>query len=212
MCIRPCMTTTLSRSRKGYTLVEILVVIAIIAVMAAVAYPIIMRQMESGNVAKAKSAARDLDTAIDTYAKDNSNMLPLPDGVTADPDADGALNTMTDSNFVQILMGAQDGVNNPRGKRYFEAPTANSAGEYGIVFGTDANGDAAIEGLADPWGRGYFVMLDYDADGIVNPNSIDGSFEDREVQALSAVLSLGPEEVDDGAGNLSYPKPVVSWK
>jgi type IV pilus assembly protein PilA len=55
----------------GFTLVEILVVMAIAALLAALAIPALFRQSDKARDASAKTAARTAQTAIESYATDH---------------------------------------------------------------------------------------------------------------------------------------------
>ena len=76
--------TALDRSRghcrrrtAGFTLVELLVVIAIIAVLAALAFPTLSKMSAGSSLTKAVSNFRGLGGVIMTYAADNNQSLPL---------------------------------------------------------------------------------------------------------------------------------------
>lgn len=63
-------------NRKAFTLVEIMIVVAIIALLAAIAIPNLLRAKISANDALAKSTLRALSTASETYSTSNAGSYP----------------------------------------------------------------------------------------------------------------------------------------
>ncbi len=55
------------KSRRGFTLVEIMIVVAIIALLAAIAIPNLLRARHNANEAASISAMRSLSTAMESY-------------------------------------------------------------------------------------------------------------------------------------------------
>jgi type IV pilus assembly protein PilA len=62
-----------AQDEKGFTLIELLVVILIIGILAAIALPAFLNQREKAQDSEAKSGARTVQTAMETYYTDNQN-------------------------------------------------------------------------------------------------------------------------------------------
>lgn len=65
-----------NRYSRGFTLVELLVVIVIIAVLAALAFPVSMRMRDSAHAANCASNLRQMGNKLLMYASDNNQQLP----------------------------------------------------------------------------------------------------------------------------------------
>jgi len=122
--------TTRRRSLTGFTLVEIMVVIAVIIVIASIGVPGIMRQRVNANEAAAVAALKTLSAASVTYRATHSS---YPGSLTDlyDPEEaqyiDSTLASGTRQGYNFTLSGDEDGFNataipakpNITGTRYF---------------------------------------------------------------------------------------------
>jgi len=67
----------IQKKRQGFTLIELLVVIAIIAILASILFPVFSRAREKAREANCKSNLRQIGLAIQMYASDWDDLLPL---------------------------------------------------------------------------------------------------------------------------------------
>lgn len=75
-----------TQDEKGFTLIELLVVILIIGILAAIAIPSFLSQKDKAGDAAAKSYARNMQTAQETYFTDNNTYAnALADLQTIEP-------------------------------------------------------------------------------------------------------------------------------
>src|SRR5436309_11435063 len=66
------MNTSAAKSHKGFTLVEIMIVVAIIALLAAIAVPGFLRARKRSQASKILNDLRMIDSAVDQYAIETS--------------------------------------------------------------------------------------------------------------------------------------------
>jgi prepilin-type N-terminal cleavage/methylation domain-containing protein len=118
----------MKKRKKGFTLIELMIVIAIIAILAAVLVPNFMRAREASRLTACKSNLKSLSTSMETYSNDWDGMYPGgTDGGTITEAGDHRNTTATPAGAVSFR---RDYV----GKR-MACPTARST-DYRIAIGT----------------------------------------------------------------------------
>ena len=73
----------LKRVKKGFTLIELMVVVLIIAILAALIVPRVIQRQEDAKRAKAAADISELDSCIQTYKLDNDNFPTSEEGLQA---------------------------------------------------------------------------------------------------------------------------------
>jgi len=115
--------------KKGFTILELLIVIAVISILVGIALPRFKGLQDEGNIVKAKGELRMLQTAVESYYIHNNNTLPatLSAVTTAVPQI--APSTLPTDPFGGVAYGY------------------NKTGAWFAVFsaGPSLNGSAAID-------------------------------------------------------------------
>lgn len=106
-------------SRKGFTLIELMIVIAIIAILAAILVPNFIRARAQGQLTSCKSNLKNIGTALEMYATDNLGRYP-------DASAAGSKLTTADGGQQAYLK---------------TIPTCPSAGEVTYMYAVHSNPD-----------------------------------------------------------------------
>jgi type IV pilus assembly protein PilA len=90
-----------SASESGFTLVELLVVMLILGLLAAIAIPSFFNQRDKARDADAKAGVRTAQTAIETYATDNQGAYTGADAAALQ----GIENTLNDVTLSSVTPG-----------------------------------------------------------------------------------------------------------
>lgn len=119
--------------KKGFTIIELLIVITVIAILVGIALPRFRGMQDEGNINKAKAELRTLQTAIESYYIHNANTYPtaLSSLTSATPNIIGA----------SLPTDPFNGTSN-----YGYATDGASPVKYYVIYsvGTGGNGSASV--------------------------------------------------------------------
>lgn len=121
----------ISRSKKlrGFTLIEIMVVVAIIAILGAAVVPLILDRPEQARQVKAKQDIQSIAAALDLYRLDNFNYPSTDQGLEAlveKPTGDPEPVNWKDSGYLKKVP------KDPWGRQYIYL-SPGETGEFDIV-------------------------------------------------------------------------------
>jgi len=150
------------RSNKGFTLIELMIVVVIIGILAAIAIPNFMGMTNRAKVAQVKSSMHTVQVTAEDFATRNNGQYPNNAAATT---ADGALT------FANLLPGGAM----PNNPFTGAATTLDWSNALGTAPGTDAAGGISLNVVQTVAGGAFDA---YDITG-----------EDDQGAALSLVLT-----------------------
>ena len=185
------MKITLSpRSAKGFTLIELIIVIAILATLAGIAYPTYMSIQENAGRTAAKKVCTDIVSAVESFKQDNNGMLPYNTDMVEPDDDDQMYLTTTageDADLIKVLTNREDDdaerrLNSTR-DIYLRSDEQDQPREGLYV---NATGEISFY---DPWGSPYYIVLCEEDSGAKDP------FTTRRYRGKNClVYSTGPDQ------------------
>ncbi len=194
---------TKMKNKKGFTLIEMVVVLAVIAILSAILAPTLTRYIESARIHRAQNDVKVIASAIAVFNSDVGewpiwksgsamqsassavNMLAGPGTTPAASDTTnwvGALALIAGGDSTKVSLSGQLNANTPgypitgNGRRQWKGPylsTASGAQEIGT----------------DPWGNRYLVVVK--------------SLQPGAAATASYALSAGPNEMIETAFGLT---------
>lgn len=192
------------KTLKGFTLIEILLAITIIAVIASLAMPAFRAATESSKKAEAAAVISTLKMALTQYRAEYGDW---PQAIQSFTNSAGDIILGFDAGenqwgeLYRCLAG-----NNPRKLMFGEFQQKIFSSSTGEPFiGNETNSDN-VKNLIDPWNRPYKLVLDHNGDYKVNvPNLQNPTPEMIDVVTTIAIWST--------AANSDLPtKYIGTWK
>ena len=171
------------KSSRAFTLIELLIVIAIIGILMSLLFPAVNAAIDSARKAQAKNDVTQIATAVTAYETEYGKLPPT--------------GTTVSGTLLQALVGVTTN-GNPRKIVFIEVNAAKKG-----KSGTNATG------FVDPWGSAYQIAMDDNYDNTI-PSAGAGSPYNTTVSQLRkkvAVWNAPPGNNDSQKKR----RAVTSW-
>lgn len=130
----------------GFTLVEVIVVAGIIAILAGILVPLILKEIDEARITRAHADIRSMSASILIFRKDTGKW----------PNMDGACNPLATFVYGDGALPAglaAQGYDQTTSVSLDDYLTTDAAGCYGVRW----KGPYLAHTAADPWGNAYFI-------------------------------------------------------
>ncbi len=162
----------LSRTPKGFTLIELIIVIGILAVLSSIAYPTYMSISENAKRTAAEKVCVDIATGVERYAQDNNGALPY-DSSMVQPDAEDQIVLQSaggkDARLIEILTNREmddDNRLNTSRDVYLRSDEKQDGANRDGLYVDEATNEVS---LYDIWGEPYHIILCEEQEGCADP-------------------------------------------
>ncbi|MBU8870732.1 MAG: type II secretion system protein GspG [Gemmatimonadales bacterium] len=150
------------RSDSGFTLMEVVIAVALVAILAVSLGPLVMKNLQDGKVSRAQSDVQAIGNAIETFYKDTGSWPNTQNDGTGTVDYLTSSPTILVAATGGITFTSQDDNTTLSNQLILNTPTYStstrphlSAGWNGPYMGADS---------LDPWGMPYVVNMEYVGD------------------------------------------------
>jgi prepilin-type N-terminal cleavage/methylation domain-containing protein len=201
-----CGSTRLGQ--RAFTLLELLVVIAVIAVLAGLLFPAVQSVLERAKKVQAKNDLTQIVTAVNAFYTEYGR---YPTNATSDAAAAYGPGNQSTNNSLLNELRAQDSYSLNTRQIVFISP-ANVKDDNNPRSGINgANG-----GYYDPWGSEYSIALDADYDNQIasNPYGSNNGAGPSPIRQGVIAWSLGKDRKlgNNGDGKFTNSDDVISWQ
>lgn len=219
----------------AFTLIELLTVIAIIAILMGLLFPALSSAKEQARRTAAANAVRNIVNACKSYQTDYNKFPPVTTALDGSVDTGGYYSygdkgvtgaKLGNNELFDILRAIARGVNvgnamNKRQQKYFEMGKAKDPAtpRDGFIDGTGYTGTQGQ--LMDPWGVQYTIVLDAADSGTIDMGNFYTDLAgggNNLLRVSVAVFSVGKDGKLGTKGDKTLRKgtnnsdDVVSWQ
>jgi prepilin-type N-terminal cleavage/methylation domain-containing protein len=176
----------------GFTLVELLVVIAIIAALATLATPAILKALTKAKIVRSSTICKSVELAVDGF-ENEYNFFPY--GGASYPTDEEELSDGDNDGLMAVLAGveSEEDALNFKNITYFSQEEPKGSSDENYKDGMHLDRTAGTAALYDPWGDRYRITLDYlQGDG---EEGIEHPYDPNErLRSKIIIFSNGPDK------------------